>query len=78
MPSFHSTISYGNVTTQSLRITYNNTEDITGHYYYGTDISYNDIAREICPQYGDHLIITGIYPPVFFQHWNIISYSELR
>ena len=76
MPSFHRTISFGNVTTQSLRISYSNTEDVTGHYYYGADISYTVIDRDICPQYSDY--IGGIYPPVFSQHWNIRSYSELR
>ena len=78
MPSFHSTVSYGNVTTQSLRITYNNTEDVTGHYYYGAEISYTAIARDICPQYSDYFDSTYIYPPVFSLHWNIRSYSELR
>ena len=78
MAPFHCTISYDNVTTQSLRITYNNTEDVTGHYYYGADLFYSGIDRDICPQYDDHLSITAIYPPVFFQHWNIRSYSELR
>ena len=78
MASFHSTISYGNVTTQSLRITYNNTEDVTGHYYYGADRFSTDIDRDICPQYRDYLDYTSLYPPVFSLHWNIRSYSELK
>ena len=78
MPSFHRTISYGNVTTQSLRITYNNTEDITGHYYYGADLDSTDIDRDICPQYRYYLDYTSPFPPVFSLHWNIRSYSELK
>ena len=74
MAPFHSTISYGNVITQSLRISYNNTEDVTGHYYYGTAMHYFDIDRDICPQYRS----TSIFPPVFSLHWNIRSYGELK
>ena len=58
MPSFHRTVSYGNVATQSLRITYNNTEDVTGHYYYGAYIFNTDIDGDICPQYRDYLLYT--------------------
>ena len=78
MAPFHSTISYGNVTTQSLRISYNNIEDVTGRYYYGADIVYFDIDRDICPQYWEYLDVTSIFPPVFSLHWNIRSYSELK
>ena len=68
MASFHRTVSYGNVTTQSLRITYNNTEDVTGHYYYGADRFSIDIDRVICPQYWDYLDYTSPFPPVFSLH----------
>ena len=78
MPSFNDTVSYGNVTTQSLRIKYNNTEDVTGRYFYGADIIYIYIYGDICPQYMDYFESTHIYPPVFSLHWNIRSYSELR
>ena len=75
--SLHRTVSSGNVTTQSLRISYNNTEDVTGHYHYGADIDYFDIDRNICPQYSYYLGSTSIFPPVFSQHWNR-SYGELK
>ena len=79
MPSFHSTISYGNVTTQSLRISYNSTEDVTGNYYYGAAMHYFYIDRDICFNYFYYLIFfTSAWLPVFSLHWNIRSYSELR
>ena len=34
MAPFHRNVSYSNVITQSLRITYNNTEDVTGCYFH--------------------------------------------
>ena len=77
---FNSSVSYGNVTTQSLRIIYNNTEDITGRYYYQAYILNTNIDGDICPQYSDYfddIFIAGQIP-VFSLHWNIRSYSELR
>ena len=76
MAPFHRTVSYGNVTTQSLRITYNNTEDVIGRYYHEAYIFYFIIDRGICPQYRDYLDISIL--PVFSLYWNIRSYSELR
>ena len=73
MPSFHRTVSYGNVTAQSLRITYNNTEDVTGHYYYGAFLDFFDL--DVCFIYW-HIFHTSVFP-VFSLHWNIRSYSEL-
>ena len=80
MAPFYRTVSYGNVTTQSLKITYNNTEDITGRYYYGEYIFNTNIDGDICPQYSDYfddIFIVGLIP-VFSLLWNIRSYSELR
>ena len=74
--SYHSTISYGNVTTQSLRITYNNTEDVTGRYYYVAQTDSLDINADICPDYVDYINIFFSFP-IFTLHWNIKSYSEL-
>ena len=73
MPSFHRTILYSNVTTQSLRITYNNTEDITGCYYCGASI--DSFELHVCTHYMFNLQTSEI--PVFSLHWNIRSYSEL-
>ena len=50
MAPFYRTVSYGNVTTRSLRIIYNNTEDITGRYYYGAYIFNTNIDGDICPK----------------------------
>ena len=79
MTPFHRTTSYGNVTAQSLRIMYNNTEDVSGHYYYMAFKYSVDINRDICPHYRDYLDfgIDYIILPIFILHWNIRSYSEL-
>ena len=74
---FNSSVSYGNVTTQSLRIIYNNTEDVTGRYYYQAYTFRTDIDGDICPQYGDYLNFTVVFLPIFSVHWNIRSYCEL-
>ena len=73
MPSFHRTVSYGNVITQSLRITYNSTENVTGRYYYGAYLDFFDL--DVCFIYR-YIFHTSIFP-VFSLHWNIRSYSEL-
>ena len=73
MPPFRRTVSYGNVITQSLRITYNNTEDVTGRYNYGAFLDFFD--QDVCFIYW-HIFHTSVFP-VFSLHWNIRSYSEL-
>ena len=76
MASFHRTVSYGNVTTQSLRITYNNAEDITGQYNYVAFRRNLEIKRGICPHYKEYIESIGFDLPVFTQHWNIRTYRE--
>ena len=49
--TFNSTVSYGNEIMQSLRISYNNTDDITGHYVYLAYAYSWYINRTTCPQY---------------------------
>ena len=47
--AFHSNISYGNdVIKQSLRITYNNTDDITGHYSHLAFIKIWNLNSNFC------------------------------
>ena len=67
---FRRTVSYDNVITQSLRITYNNTEDDTGRYHHGAYLNFDSLRN--CTQY-----LYLYYYPLFILHWNIRSYSEL-
>ena len=73
MASFHRNVSYGNVITLSLRITYNNTEDVTGRYYYRAYLNfyYLDVCFIYC-----NIFHTSVFP-VFSLHWNIRSYIDL-
>ena len=75
--TYKRTASYDNTTTQSLRITYNNTADIAGHYVQAAFVYYFNFNISTCPDYdfiGHHIFI-GI--PVFILHWNIRSYGKL-
>ena len=77
MTQFQDTVSYDNVTTQSLSITYNNTDDVTGYYFYYV---YTQINRTICPWWEFYISRFGYFYsfiPVFTLYWNIRSYSEL-
>ena len=88
--AFHSNISYGNdVTMQSLRITYNNTDDITGHYSHLAFIDISNSNSNFCSDWLNSLLNICInnyyfhcyyfyeYFPLFTLHWNIRSYGKL-
>ena len=75
--TYNSTASYDNITTQSLRITYNNTDDIAGHYVHIAFANIQYLSISTCLEY--YLIryryIFGI--PVFTLYWSIRSYGKL-
>ena len=73
--TYNMTVSYDNVTTQSLRITYNNSDDIAGYYVHQVYSYYVDINREICPGY--YYFNYHYYYPIFTLYWNIRSYGKL-
>ena len=74
---YNGTISYDNITTQSLRIPYNNTDDIAGHYVY-TAIAYcYDLNIPTCPDYDYIVYVPTCEIPVFTLYWNIRSYGKL-
>ena len=77
--TYNSTTSYDNTTTQSLRITYNNTDDIAGHYIHtAVAYYYYDFNTSTCPDYGLPRNFVFFYRiPVFILYWNIRSYGRL-
>ena len=76
--TFNSTVSYGNEIMQSLRISYNNTDDITGHYVYlGYTYSWY-INRTTCPQYYYYIQNSIELFPIFVLYWNIKVYGKLK
>ena len=77
--TFNSTVSYGNEIMQSLRISYNNTDDITGHYVYLAYTYSWDIDSRTCPQYYYYYIRHFIsLLPIFVLYWNIKVYGKLK
>ena len=76
--TFNSTVSYGNEIMQSLRISYNNTDDITGHYVYLAYTYYRDIDSRTCPQYYNYIRSSTYRFPIFVLYWNIKVYGKLK
>ena len=74
---YNNTASYDNTTTQSLRITYNNTDDIAGHYVH-TAFAYSlDFNTTACPDYDFIRYHRYLEIPVFTLYWNTRSYRKL-
>ena len=76
--TFNNTVSYGNEIMQSLRISYNNTDDITGHYVYLAYGYYWDIDSRTCPQYYYYIRRFTYRLPIFVLYWNIKVYGKLK
>ena len=76
--TFNSTVSYGNEIMQSLRISYNNTDDITGHYVYLAYGYYWDIDSRTCPQYHSYIGNFIWEFPIFVLYWHIKVYGKLK
>ena len=76
--TFNSTVSYGNEIMQSLKISYNNTDDITGHYVYLAYTYYWDIDSRTCPQYYYYIRQSIVLFPLFVLYWNIKVYGKLK
>ena len=76
--TFNSTVSYGNEIMQSLRISYNNTDDITGHYVYLAYTYYWYIDSRTCPQYYYYIRRFTYGLPIFILYWNIKVYGKLK
>ena len=72
---YNSTVSYDNITTQSLRITYNNTGDIAGHYSHQAYAPYISLLEKICSHYTGYIYANRF--PIFIMYWNIRSSSKL-
>ena len=76
MNIFQSTITYGDITTRSFNITYNNTDDVAGYYTHIAFTSIDSINRAICPGLGDYFSSIFNDFPVIALHWNIRPDSE--
>ena len=76
--TFNSTVSYSNDIMQSLRISYNNTDDITGHYVYLAYTLSQDIESRTCPQYNNYIRRFTYRLPIFVLYWNIKVYGKLK
>ena len=76
--TFNSTVSYGNEVMQSLRISYNNTDDITGLYVYLAYTYSWYINRTTCPQYYYYIRRFTYQLPIFILYWNIKVYGKLK
>ena len=75
--TYNNTASHGNIIAQSLRITYNNTDDIAGHYVHIAAAYIQYLSTPIC---SDHDFIRYRYLiefPVFTLYWSIRSYGKL-
>ena len=75
--TYANTASYDNIIIQSLRITYNNTDDIAGHYVHIAFAYYSDFNTSTCPDYDFIRHHTFFVIPVFTLYWNIRSYGKL-
>ena len=73
---YNNTASYDNIITQSLRITYNNTDDIAGHYVHIAFAYIYYFSTPTCPDYD--IVRSHFYLkiPVFTLYWNIRSYGK--
>ena len=76
--TFNSTVSYGNEIMQLLRISYNNMDDITGHYVYLAYTYSWYINRTTCPQYYYYIDHEFWRFPLFVLYWNIKVYGKLK
>ena len=76
--TFNSTVSYGNEIMQSLKISYNNTDDITGRYVYLAYTYSWYINRTTCPQYYYYIDRVFWRFPIFVLYWNIKVYGKLK
>ena len=73
----NSTWSYGEITEQYLMISYNNNDDIVGHYLQQPYSSYENLNESTCPIYYTHFQINFRIFPLFSLYLNITSYSKL-
>ena len=76
--TFNSTVSYGNEIMQSLRISYNNTDDITGHYVYLAYTYSRNMGRRNCRPYSNINLKKFNRIPFFILYWNIKVYGKLK
>ena len=74
--SFNIAASYDKVITVSARLTYNNTDDITGHYNYQAYADYSIVNKETCPAYYKFYRHHHFTFPVFNIYFNIRSYGK--
>ena len=73
--TYNSTVSYDNITTLSLRMTYNGADDITGHYIHVAYANYRYLDRMSCDGY---YYFVGTFIPIFTFYWNVRTYSKLN
>ena len=71
--TYNNTASYDNTTTQFLRITYNNTDDIAGHYVHIAFAYIYYFSTPTCPDYD---IIRSHYYLKKFQSSHSIGISD--
>ena len=75
--TYNSTISFDSIMAQhSLRIPYNNTDDIAG-YYGHLAFAYNAINSTTCPDYYAYVRGNSYVIPIFTLYWNTRSYGKL-
>ena len=68
MNTYNSTVVYDKLSTQSLSITYDNSDDITGKYVHLMVGYFDTINRTACPGYSDFIIFRF---PIFAFYWDI-------
>ena len=73
--TYNSTVSYNGIIKQSLWITYNNTDDIAGHYVHAAEAYILKSNGVNCPYYYFFLQLSSI--PIFSLYWNIRPYGKL-
>ena len=73
--TYNSTVSYNGIIKQSLWITYNNTDDIAGHYVHAAEAYIFKNNGVNCPYYYFYLQLSSI--PIFSLYWNIRPYGKL-
>ena len=75
MAIYNSTLSHGKFTNHSLKMTYNNTDDIAGQYVH---LAYNENLNLDFGSCFHYLLFTRPYFPLFTFYWNIKPLSKLE
>ena len=73
---YNLTRSYGNEIMLSHKISYNSSEDVSGHYVYTERIYYHDINNNFCPNYYYYYGSYYYRAPAFVLYWTVQEYGK--